>query len=107
MEISLNGNKPTALNVVYRTPRTTQTLTLEDMISDENTGIGRVRAEVDTQSNEFLETLSAMACSVRYEQVLAESKLISSFDLDLFAARMYLAGRFDQRGAPAPLPVTN
>jgi hypothetical protein len=69
-------------------------ITLEDLGSDENTSLSRVIAEVDINSNEFIETLSALDCSPMYEHIRATSS-----DLAM-VARAYLAGRFDQRGAP-------
>jgi len=81
-------------------------LDLADIASDENTGISRVLAEVDIDSCEFIETLTAIDVAPMYQRVRSALKLEKGTDffaLDLLAARMYLAGRFDQRGAPATL----
>lgn len=78
----------------------TSTVSLADIASDENSGISRVFAEVDDGSCELIETLSAMTCSPMYERVRAEVKVGNNLSLDLFATRMYLVGRFDQRRQP-------
>jgi hypothetical protein len=69
-------------------------ITLEDLASNENTSLSRVLAEVDITSNEFIETLSALHCSPMYEHMRAVDPV------DVLFARVYLAGRFDERGAP-------
>ena len=77
--------------------------TLEEMASDENTGISRVLAELEN-SNEFLATIGALEYSPMYEHLRAALNLpkgFDSLDVDMFAARMYLAGRLDQRGEPS------
>ena len=100
-------SKNSALKHTPKKPKTTtpkeKKPTLEQMASDENTGISRALAEAGDDSNEFLETLVALGLSPMYERVCADLKLPKGFDsfgLDLLATRMYLAGRFDQRGAP-------
>ena len=76
--------------------------------SDENTAISMSLADASINSNEFLDTLSAFGESPMYKFVRSAVEMGPGankdplFDLDLFAARMYLAGRFDQRGAPIP-----
>jgi hypothetical protein len=94
--------------LIPNTPKTAanKATKLEDFASDENTGLSRVLAEVDVNSNQFLDALTALELSPMYEHMRAALKLPKGFDdwdIDVLAARMYLAGRFDRRGEPSGL----
>jgi hypothetical protein len=107
MAVRKTSKNSSALKQAPKTPKTPtpKAKKLTAIASDENTGISRVLAEME-DSNEFVETLSALTDSPMYEHVRAALKLPKGFDLfdiDLLAARMYLAGRFDRRGEPSAL----